>query len=59
MCSLGLILSLGLNYVEVGVDPDGVLWTSARVLALVLFVLGGACWFLLSRREKGGERGRS
>ena len=56
-CSLGLILSLGLNYVEVGLDPDGALWTTARVLALAIFVVGGACWFLLRRREKVRDRG--
>ena len=55
MCSLGLILSLGLNYVEVGLDPDGALWTAARVLALLVFVVGGAGWFLLSRRERSSR----
>jgi len=57
VCSLGLILSLGLNYVEVGLDPDGALWTAARVLALLVFVVGGAFWFLLSRRERISRRG--
>ncbi len=52
MTALGLILSLGLNYVEVGLDPDGVVWGVARVLALAVFVGGGILWFLLSRQER-------
>jgi hypothetical protein len=43
----------------VGLDPDGALWTGVRVLSLALFVVGGALWFLLWRREKGGRDGRS
>ena len=55
MTALGLILSLGLNYVEVGLDPNGLWWTAARVLALLVFVVGGVLWFLLARQE--GHRG--
>jgi hypothetical protein len=42
----------------VGLDPDGVLWTAVRLLALAVFVVGGLFWFLLWRRERTGDRGR-
>ena len=52
VCSFGLIVSLALNYVEVGLDPDGWWWTALRLLFLAVFVVSGLSWLVLWRREQ-------